>query len=362
MNHEITRRHFSGLLLASGMAFGAPHPTAASAKRPNADRHKVIFDTDPGIDDAMALLFLHYLPQIDLLGVTTTFGNATIETTTRNARYLAERFKIDAPIARGAGRPLVGAAPPPADYVHGKNGLGDIPLPETIDRNLDPRPADRFIIDTLRAFPGEVTLVAVGSMTNLALALRADPEIAGLARQVVIMGGAFGYNGMLGNVTPAAEANIYDDPTAADAVFAAPWPVTAVGLDVTQRTAMSQDYLRDLARDGGEVGRFIWDITRFYENFYRSIGMPSIFVHDASAVAYLVEPSLFKTRTGPILVATEGLTLGQTIQKPDAIKFPPNAWDGRPSQRICIDVDAERLRQLYRRTIIADLGSYGDRK
>jgi inosine-uridine nucleoside N-ribohydrolase len=158
---------------------------------------------------------------------------------------------------------------------------------------------------------------------------------------------------MQGNVTPAAEANIYDDPAAADAVFAAPWPVTAVGLDVTQVTEMPQDYLRALARDGGEVGRFIWDITRFYENFYRSIGMPGIFVHDASAVAYLAEPSLFKTRTGPIRVVTEGLALGQTIQKPDAIRFPPNGWDGRPSQRICVGVDAVRLRHLYRQTIIA---------
>ncbi|MCX5480492.1 nucleoside hydrolase [Kaistia geumhonensis] len=314
---------------------------------------KVIFDTDPGVDDAMALLFLHRAPQVEIVGVTTTFGNGRIDTTTWNALYLTERFGIDAPVASGPAAPLVGPAPPPTDFVHGANGLGDIPLPATLRRKADPRPAHRFIIDTVRAHPGEITIVAVGRMTNLALALREDPAIAGLVREIVIMGGAFGHNGFHGNVTPVAEANIHGDPLAADEVFGGIWRITVVGLDVTQRTQMTTDYLRALARDGGEAGRFIWDITRFYVAFHHAAGVADMFVHDSSAVAYLIDPSLFTTRRGSIRVVTDGIATGQTMLKPDEYNFPPGPWDDRPSHAVCIDVDTARLLSLYRDTITA---------
>jgi inosine-uridine nucleoside N-ribohydrolase len=313
--------------------------------------HKVIFDTDPGIDDAMALLFLAASPEVELVGITTTFGNGTIETTTRNALYLAERFGISAPVARGAGAPLVGDAGEPPTFVHGHNGLGDIALPATVARVPDPRPAHRLIIDLVRSHPGEVEIVAVGRMANLALALREDPGIAALVKQVVIMGGAFGIGGVLGNVTPAAEANIWGDPLAADEVTAAAWPLTMVGLDVTQRTRMPTEYLRTLAGEAGDAGRFIWDISRFYEDFHARGGVDSIFVHDSSAVAYLLDPTLFETRSGAIRVVSDGLAFGQTIQKPSGTTFPPSAWDNRPDHRICTSVDSERLKRLYRDTL-----------
>lgn len=284
--------------------------------------HKVIFDTDPGVDDAMALLFLHAAAQVELIGITTTFGNGTIETTTRNALYIAERFGIAAPVAQGAGVPLVGEAGDPPHFVHGHNGLGDIELPTTLSRQPDPRPAHRLIIDLIRANPGEVEIVAVGRMTNLALALREDPGIAALVKQVVIMGGAFGIDGVLGNVTPAAEANIWGDPLAADEVTGAAWPLTMVGLDVTQKTRMPTEYLRTIADEAGEAGRFIWDISRFYEDFHQKGGVDSIFVHDSSAVAYLLDPTLFEIRRGEIRVVSEGLAFGQTIQKPAGTAFP----------------------------------------
>jgi len=313
--------------------------------------HKVIFDTDPGIDDAMALLFLAASPEVELIGITTTFGNGTIETTTRNALYLAERFGIAAPVARGAGVPLVGEPGDPPDFVHGGNGLGNVELPAIIARQPDPRPAHKLIIDLVRANPGEVEIVAVGRMTNLALALREDPGIAALVKQVVIMGGAFGINGVLGNVTPAAEANIWGDPLAADEVTAAAWPLTMVGLDVTQQTRMPTEYLRALADDGGEAGQFIWDISRFYEDFHQKGGVDSIFVHDSSAVAYLLRPELFETRLGAIRVVSDGLAFGMTIQKPASVSYPPGDWDGRPAHRVCTGVNAEGLRQLYRATL-----------
>lgn len=314
--------------------------------------HKVIFDTDPGVDDAMALLFLHLSPQIDLVGVVTTFGNGTIDQTTRNALYLVDRFKMNVPVARGAGKPLVGEPLDPPDFVHGQNALGNVAIPESFEGKADPRPAYRFIIDTVRAAPGEITIVAVGRMTNLALALREAPDIVPLVKQIVVMGGAFGISGVLGNVTPAGEANILGDPEAADEIAAAFWPITFVGLDVTQQTLMPTEYLAALAKDGGEAGQFIWEVSRFYEAFHQAGGVPSIFVHDSSAVAYLLQPDLFETRTGAVRVSTDGITRGMTVQKPDTTSYIPGPWDGRPSHRVCTTVDSEGLRQLYRDTVV----------
>lgn len=313
--------------------------------------HKVIFDTDPGIDDAMALLFLHASPDVELLAVTTTFGNGAIDTTTRNALYLCDRFGIPALVGRGAGDPLVGQAGPAPHFVHGHNGLGDIALSDQLARTADPRPAYRLIIDLVRAHPHEIEIIAVGRMTNLALALREDPGIVPLVKQIVIMGGAFGIRGVLGNVTPAAEANIWGDPLAADEVTGATWPLTMVGLDVTQKTQMPTSYLHALQDIAGEAGRFIWEISRFYEKFHNAGGVESIFVHDSSAVAFLLKPDLFETRTGAIRVVTEGLAFGQTIQKPDSVSYPPSEWDGRPSHSICTEVDSEGLRTLYAETL-----------
>lgn len=317
---------------------------------------KVIYDTDPGVDDAMALFFLHYHPGIELIGITTCHGNASVDITTRNALYLTERFKIDVPVARGAAGPVTGEDARHAAFVHGENGLGEVEIPAGIKAQAIETPAHRFIIETVRKFPGEVTLVAVGRMTNLALALREDPEIAGLVKDVVVMGGAFGYRGHLGNVTPAAEANIYGDPQAADEMFGAKWPIAVIGLDVTHEVLMTQDYLRQLAGEAGEVGQFIWEITRFYENFYLKKGLEGISVHDASAAIYVVAPELFEVRRGPIRVVCEGLAFGQTVQRPETVGFPPNEWDSRPSHAVCTDVKGQALLDLYRETILRAVG------
>jgi purine nucleosidase len=229
---------------------------------------KVLFDTDPGIDDAMALLLLARHPDVELLGISTVFGNAGIDTVTRNALYLKDVFGLTAPVAQGAAGPIEGdhTAPPP-HVVHGENGLGNIELPATILATSDPRSGHQLIIDLVRQHPNEITLVAVGRMTNLALALREAPEIAGLVKSVVVMGGAFGRNGHSGNVTPVAEANIFGDPVAADIAFGAPWPVTIIGLDVTKEVTMSRAYVEALAATGDD-GRFIRAISSHYETFY----------------------------------------------------------------------------------------------
>jgi inosine-uridine nucleoside N-ribohydrolase len=319
-------------------------------------KHKIIYDTDPGVDDAMALVFQALHPDIELLGVTSVFGNATIETTTRNARFLAGRFTQGVTVAQGAAAPLKRAAPQPLAWIHGDNGLGNIELDTTDEATLDARPAHRFIIDTVRAHPGEVTLLAVGPLTNLALALADDPQIAPLVKQVVIMGGAFGTDGVLGNVSPAAEANILGDPDAADIVLGGAWPVAIVGLDVTQPTIMSREYLASLRDRGGVPGEFLWQVSRHYEAFHeQSAKLQGIYVHDSSAVAYVLAPHLYTTRRGPVRVLTEGIAVGQTIQKPSTMPVPAPDWDSRPDCTVCIGADVPGVLALYEDTICGTL-------
>ena len=315
---------------------------------------KVIFDTDPGIDDAMALLYLSKLPQIDLLGITTVVGNASLETTTRNALYLRQQFGISAPVIRGAGETLDGVVKPPAAFVHGDDGLGNIGVPETDETGLLAGEASQFIIDTLRRHPGEVTIVAVGRLTNLALALRTDPGIGALARQVVIMGGAFGYEGRSGNITPAAEANIHGDPVAADEVFAADWPVAIVGLDVTHDIVLDTDYLAALAAEVGANGELLRQMSGHYARFYEDVmGIAGVVGHDLLAVTYLVHPEWFETRSGPVCVLCDGIAVGQTIQMPAERKGGHPAWAARPAHLVCTRVDSQAVLRHYRETVAA---------
>ncbi len=316
------------------------------------EKLKIIYDTDPGVDDAMALLLLARHPRIELVGVTTVFGNADIATTTRNALYLKQKLGFAAPVAQGAGRPLVGEPDAPPTFVHGMNGLGDIVLP-TITEGADRREAHQLIIDLVRAAPGEITIIAVGRMTNLERAMREAPDIVPLVKQVVVMGGAFGRNGNTGNVTPVAEANIWGDPDAADIVFGANWPISIAGLDVTQQTIMSNAYVEELARSAGDDGRFVRAISAFYQNFHReSADLDGFYVHDSSAVALALHPEFYRTETGPVRVVTDGIAIGQTILKPDSKRYPPGAWDGRPSVTVAVGVDAEAVLRFYRETLV----------
>jgi purine nucleosidase len=313
---------------------------------------KVIFDTDPGIDDAMALLYLSKLPQVELLGITTVVGNADLATTTRNALFLRQQFGLSAPVIRGAGKTLDGVDKAEPVIVHGLNGLGEIDIPAVDESGLRAGEASQFIIDTLRAHPGEVTIIAVGRMTNLALALRADPEVALLAKRVIIMGGAFGYEGRSGNITPAAEANIHGDPVAADEIFAAEWPVVVVGLDVTHDIILDTEYLAALSREVGENGALLTQMCDHYARFYKEImGLSGVVGHDLLAVTYALHPEWFETRRGPVVVVRDGIAVGQTIQMPETRKGGHPAWSGRPSHGVCVRVDAAKVLAHYRETV-----------
>ncbi len=316
--------------------------------------HKVIYDTDPGVDDAMALLFLENHPDIDLVGITTVFGNAYIEETTTNALYLKREWGIAAPVAKGAGKHFVPSrvSHEPPRAIHGPTGLGPIVNPDIGDMKPEPRDAAQFIIDTVRANPHEISIVAVGRMTNLAVALERDPGIASLTKQVVVMGGAFDHRG---NVTPAAEANIHGDPEAADKAFTAPWPVVLIGLNITHQTTMSRKELADIAAATGARGKLLNDLSQEYFDFYDSIGdeeLDGMVVHDSCAAVYVAAPELFKTRSGPVRVVCGGIADGQTIQMDKKIGFAmADEWKTFPSQEVAVEVDAAGVMKLLRETL-----------
>ena len=313
---------------------------------------KVLFDTDIGIDDAMALLFLHYSPDVELKAIVSGFGNADIATTTRNALYMKEYFGIDAPVYRGAGEPVgarLGSGYP--DFVHGGNGLGNIEIKEPT-MQAEALPGPEAIVELVKSNPHEISIVAVGRMTNLALALDICPELPGLVKEVVVMGGTFGHNGHSGNVSPVAEANIAGDPQAADRVFTSDWPVAIVGIDVTHETIAREEFFELLRDTGGKAGDFVYRTSRFYLDFHEQVtGAYECPVHDSSAVAYLLNPSLYKTKTAAVRVVTEGIAIGQTIAADPGADFESDAWKDQPTCQICIGVDSEKVLALYADTL-----------
>ncbi|MGB0846034.1 MAG: nucleoside hydrolase [Thiolinea sp.] len=319
----------------------------------NEPAHKVIIDTDPGIDDAMAIFTAMAHDAIELLGLTTVFGNASIEDTTRNALQLVEMSGLDIPVAQGAAVPIEQEPHPYPDFVHGKNGMADLDLAPPQRQPIKQGAAD-FIIEQVNAQPGEITLIPIGPLTNLALALERAPDIAQKVKQVVLMGGTILENG---NVSPVAEANIFSDPHSADKVMTAEWPVTVVGLDVTHQVLLSRELFADIAAKNPRVGDFMQQAAAFYIDFYEREREASdgCFGHDVSAVAYVVQPDLFTTISGEIRVATDGPASGQTImdRKPWRSYALPY-WEQQPKQKACMQVDAEALVELFHNSMTHD--------
>lgn len=314
---------------------------------------KIILDTDPGIDDAMAILFAEASPALELKALTTVYGNTDIEHGTNNALFLKNKYNLSADIVKGASLPLSGIPKAPVVKVHGETGFGHIQVSPQNRASIDKRSAAQYIIDSVNNEPDEITLIAVGPLTNLALALQLEPEIATRVKEVIIMGGAFGSNEHRGNVTPYAEANIHADPLAADIVFAANWPITVIGLDVTKETFFTEEYLKTIRNDAKEVGQFIWDISQYYLEFYCQItGSKSCHVHDPSAIAYAISPELFSFREGPIHVITSGPAIGHTLQKFDNIPYMTDAWSNRRSHQVGVKVNSDALLALYKKTLL----------
>ncbi|CAA0814314.1 Uridine nucleosidase 1 [Striga hermonthica] len=226
---------------------------------------KIIIDTDPGIDDSMAILMAFQSPDLEILGLTTIFGNVTTENATRNALVLCELARrVDVPVAEGNHEPLKRGPPRIADFVHGSNGLGDISisLPKS---KKSKKSASEFLVDKVSEYPGEVSILALGPLTNLALAVKRDSSFASKVKRIVILGGAFF---ALGNVNPAAEANIYGDPEAADIVFTSGANIDVVGINITTQVKMTDVHLDELRRSEGRHAKFICDMCKFYRDWH----------------------------------------------------------------------------------------------
>jgi inosine-uridine nucleoside N-ribohydrolase len=312
----------------------------------------VIFDTDIGIDDAMALLFLHYAPDVNLVAITTKFGNASVENTTRNALLVNELFGITAPVFKGAAAPLgtrLGEGYP--DHVHGKDGLGDV-LKVEPKRSAEAKTAAQALLELTQSTEHKIDIIAVGGLTNIAEAIRLDPSFPQRVGKLVVMGGAFGYNGHRGNVSPVAEANIASDPLAADIVFTSAMPTTIVGLDVSHEIVMDRAFIQSLILAAPQAGNFIAQTNEFYFRFHHSLsGKFECPLHDSSAVAYFLRPELFTTIRQPVRVATEGIALGQTIHGDKVRAYLSDAWDDITPSTICTAVNAAAVLELYRSTL-----------
>ena len=307
---------------------------------------KVIIDTDPGVDDALAILLAAVSPELELLGLTTIFGNCDVVTATRNALVLLDVAGLpDVPVARGATDPIASSYLGAVPQVHGVDGMGDGGPPLEPSRGPVQESAAEFLCRTVAANPGEVTLLAVGPLTNLALALRLRPDLDTLVDRVVVMGG----NALVpGNATPTAEANIRNDPEAADLVFGARWPVTMVGLDVTEKVVLRGADIDRVTAADSSAGRHLARALPHYRAFFAANNdVDGIYVHDPSAVAYLIDPSWFSTAAWPVRVETQGFSRGKTWPDRGGTDDPaPGPWQGRPAVTICVGVAAQRVVDL----------------
>tara|TARA_X000001036_G_scaffold3256_1_gene2878 strand:- start:2498 stop:3463 length:966 start_codon:yes stop_codon:yes gene_type:complete len=308
---------------------------------------KIIIDTDPGVDDSLAIFVALNSPELDVLGLTTVFGNATTSTCTENALRLLEIAKrTDIPVAEGAHLPLNGNLRGAASFVHGENGQGNVELKPPTNKTLE-IDAVAFLKNQIEVHPNEITLVPVGPLTNIANLLTTHPGIDSKIKEIILMGG----NAQSpGNATPTAEANILNDPEAADIVFSAQCEITMVGLDVTNNVFMSEEQVNKLGSFENEKSKHISKINPFYFNFLKEFfqdnGMP---IHDSSAVTYLVHPEYFETLCCPIKVETEGISRGKTwmgmgiSDNEEGLGERLKPWENRRKVNICIGVDSQKV-------------------
>ncbi len=310
----------------------------------DAGRRKLLIDTDPGIDDAMAIFYALESPELEVVGLTTVFGNADTDVTTRNALSLLEiAQRSDIPVAAGAVKPLAMDYRGPAAFVHGLDGQGGVNLPAPATAPLAAGAA-HFIIDTVMSSPGQITLVPLGPLTNVALAMLVEPRLTQQVAEIVLMGGAAFVGG---NASPAGEANILNDPEAADIVFGAECPIVMAGLDVTEQTLMTNNDLRRIANIDSAPARHLSAIVPYYANFFaQRLGIDGIHVHDSSAISYLIAPQHYTWVEHPIRVdCGHSFCRGKTLPA-TRVSDHEAPWQARQPVRILTDVDARAVIEL----------------
>lgn len=323
---RVTRRQFvtsaAAVLATTGFASEA-NAVASSAGVPSKQSQpdksdsgrgrgpfRVIIDTDPGVDDALALLLAMRSPELKIEAITPVAGNVPLDLTLPNALRMVEiAGRTDIPVAAGARAPLLRRLVT-ATYAHGENGLGGAVFPEPTTKPVA-TPASELIRQIVRKYPGEVTLIPIGPLTNIATALKSDPELASMVRGLTMMGGSLSG----GNITPAAEFNVYVDPEAARIVFQSGIPITMVGLDVTRKTSLTEEHVRTLEAAQNPVSQAAAKIGRNAINHNRERGyLVGPNMHDSLAVAGFLDPAILQLQDYYVDVETEGeLTAGETL-------------------------------------------------
>ena len=281
---------------------------------------KVIIDCDPGYDDALALFLAARSPEISLIGVTCVAGNAEVEKTAYNALCLCSLAGMpQIPVAKGMAHPLYNRLET-APHIHGESGLGGVDLPNP-DGTLHPQHAVDFLIDTIMASDDDITVIPIGPLTNIAMALLKEPRLALHIPEIVLMGGSMG----LGNATPSAEFNIYADPEAAKVVFNAGIPIVMVGLDVTHQALLTPQHIMAIAKNGTPVAAVAATILRAYREKITPLGEECVMtMHDACAVATVCDPTLLTARLMRVDIETRGeYTRGRTVCAPGFIIEKP---------------------------------------
>ncbi|MBD9627089.1 nucleoside hydrolase [Ensifer sp. ENS06] len=318
--------------------------------------HKVIVDTDTGIDDAMGCVLALKRPELEVLGFTSVFGNVDVELTTRNTAVLLEQTgHSDVPLARGAARGFVGI-PSFNPEIHGHDGVGNADFPTPTKRAELPISAAEFIIRSARENPGEVTFIALGPLTNLALALMLDPTLPTYLPRVVWMGGAV-YEP--GNVTPVGEADACHDPEGAQMVLEqASWEVMVVSLDVTDSTLFRAVDLERLNRSSSPAARYLQRIVPFYMDFYSPLlGERACAMHSALTVGLVARPELIRgVEKLPISIELNGyLTRGMTVadRRPGRKVSANRAWMVAPEATLVRDVNRSAFVELFLESVDA---------
>jgi inosine-uridine nucleoside N-ribohydrolase len=327
------------VILTNGLAQTAPR--------------RVIIDTDPGVDDAMAILLALNSPELKVEALTVVPGNVEAAQGLENALKLVSLAgRCDVLVAGGAQHPL-NQKLITAQFWHGKNGLAGVELP-TPTCKADPRFGPDLIIEMVHKYPHEITLIPVGPLTNIALAVSKDPGIAFLVKDIVIMGGSI----TGGNVDGAAEANIYNDPEAAQIVFNAGWTVTMIGSDVGERTLMTRKYLTQLQANHAPESDFIAKLADFYLTRSEKSGYQGAAMYDPLAVGTVIDPTLVTLKSMHVDVETRGeFTRGETVanrmgyDENNVLHGDHYEIDGlvplQPNARVCVASDGDRFVRLF---------------
>lgn len=273
------------------------------------EKIKIIFDCDTGHDDAIAIMLASRHPNIDLLGITTVNGNAQAEKTVVNTLNVCQHLNIDVPVFKGCELPIIRDQYNALD-VHGESGL-DGPVFAPLTRKAEDKHAVLYLIETLMASDGDITIVPVGPLTNIAMAMRLEPAICSKIKQISLMGGAYG----VGNSTPAAEFNVFADPEAAYIVFSSGVPIVMMGLDITNTALADMVIIERMEGIGNKAGKLFGDIMRFTFSSQQKVNnLAAGPVHDVLAVAYLVAPELFTMKEMNVRVdISHGLSYGRTV-------------------------------------------------